>query len=222
MQQAGFGFAGIQERLIFNSFEGQLDTGKMMEALLIKAQAKGIKVLNNCTVKHFEKHPEGMEVAVNDFEFITQHLCIATNGFAKQLEIPEVQPARAQVLITKPIKDLKIRGAFHLDKGYYYFRNIDNRILLGGGRNLDFKAEETTEMAQTTLVQTELERLLKEVILPNTPFEIDYSWSGIMGVGHQKKPIVKQLEPNVYCGVRLGGMGVAIGSAIGRELAEMV
>jgi glycine/D-amino acid oxidase-like deaminating enzyme len=217
-----FGFTEIQERLIFNSCEGQIDTGKMMEALLAKAQANGIKVLNNCTVKKYQKHTAGIAVSVNDFEFITQHVCIATNGFAKQLEISEVQPARAQVLITKPIKDLKTKGTFHLDKGYYYFRNIDNRILLGGGRNLDFTTEQTTKMAQTPLVQTELERLLKEVILPNTPFEIDYSWSGIMGVGAQKKPIVKQLEPNVYCGVRLGGMGVAIGSAIGRELAEMV
>ena len=56
-----------------------------------------------------------------------------------------MQPARAQVLITKPIKNLQIKGTFHLDKGYYYFRNIDNRILFGGGRNLDFKTEETSE-----------------------------------------------------------------------------
>jgi hypothetical protein len=33
---------------------------------------------------------------------------------------------------------------FHLEKGYYYFRNINDRILLGGGRNLDFEGETTT------------------------------------------------------------------------------
>ena len=43
-----------------------------------------------------------------------------------------------------------------------------------------------------------------------------------MGVGNQKKAIVKQLSNNVFCGVRLGGMGVAIGSIIGKELAELV
>nr|MCH9661765.1 FAD-dependent oxidoreductase [Bacteroidota bacterium] len=58
--------------------------------------------------------------------------------------------------------------------------------------------------------------------LPTTAFEIDTQWSGIMGVGSQKKPILRQLEPNVYCGVRLGGMGVAIGSTIGKRLAEFV
>jgi hypothetical protein len=43
-----------------------------------------------------------------------------------------------------------------------------------------------------------------------------------MGVGNQKKPIVKQLSENVFCGVRLGGMGVAIGSLVGKELAALL
>ena len=108
-----------------------------------------------------------------------------------------------------------------MDEGYYYFRNIDNRILFGGGRNLDFKAEETTDLNQTDLIQNKLESLLKSTILPATNFEIDYRWSGIMGVGNQKKAIVKQVSNHVFCGVRLGGMGVAIGSLIGKELAEL-
>ena len=37
------------------------------------------------------------------------------------------------------MKNLKIKGSFHYEKGYYYFRNIDNRILLGGGRNMDME-----------------------------------------------------------------------------------
>ena len=84
-------------------------------------------------------------------EFSTSKLLIATNGFASQLINEPVKPARAQVLITKPIKNLHIKGTFHLDKGYYYFRNIDDRILFGGGRNLDFKGEETTAFSANRL-----------------------------------------------------------------------
>jgi gamma-glutamylputrescine oxidase len=163
-----------------------------------------------------------VKIETNQFAFSTSKLLIATNGFASQLNISEVKPARAQVLITKPIKNLHIKGTFHLDKGYYYFRNIDNRILFGGGRNLDFKAEETTELNQTALIQNKLEELLKTTILPNTSFEVDHRWSGIMGVGNQKKAIVKQISNNVYCGVRLGGMGIAIGSLVGEELANLI
>ncbi len=217
-----FQFQNIKPHYIFNEFEGQIDTGKMMKALLDKAQWQGIKILNNITVKHFSEDQNAVKVKTNQFEFSTSKLLVATNGFASQLLNENVKPARAQVLITKPIKNLHIKGAFHLDKGYYYFRNINNRILFGGGRNLDFKAEETTELNQTDLIQNTLEELLKTSILPNMPFEIDYRWSGIMGIGHQKKAIVKQLHNNVFCGVRLGGMGVAIGSLVGKELAELV
>ena len=35
-----------------------------------------------------------------------------------------------------------------------------------------------------------------------------------MGVGKQKGALVKQVSNNVYCGVRLGGMGVAIGRSV--------
>ncbi len=40
--------------------------------------------------------------------------------------------------------------------------------------------------------------------------------------GSSKNPIVEQISEHVYCGVRLGGMGVAIGSLIGTELADLV
>ncbi len=222
LKNNSFHFRNVQNKFSFNKFEGQIDTGKMMLALTDSVLQKGINILNSVTVESFEETNSAVHVKTNHFEFKTKKLLIATNGFAKDLIPEEVKPARAQVLITKPIENLHIKGTFHLDKGYYYFRNIDNRILLGGGRNLDFEGEETTELVQTKLIQNKLEELLKGTILPKTPFEIDYRWSGIMGVGTQKKPIVKQLSNNVYCGVRLGGMGIAIGSIVGKELAQLI
>ena len=63
---------------------------------------------------------------------------------------------------------------------------------------------------------------MKEVILPNQDFKIAHRWSGIMGIGTSKTPIVEAVSENVFCGVRLGGMGVAIGSLVGKELAELI
>ena len=217
-----FNFQKVHSKYIVNNFEGQIDTGKMAYELLHKVQKLGVKILNNISVESFVGLETSVEVKTDRINFKTNKLFIATNGFANQLLAENVQPARAQVLITKPIENLQIKGTFHLDKGYYYFRNIDNRILFGGGRNLDFKTEETAEFGQTAIIQNELDKILKETILPNTPFEIAHRWSGIMGVGSQKKAIVKQHSDNVFCGVRLGGMGVAIGSLVGKELAELI
>lgn len=217
-----FNFKNIKPQYVFNPYEGQIDTGKMMDALLKKVQSKGIKILNNVLVETITENNSWVDVKTNLFNFNSSKLLIATNGFASQLLNENVKPARAQVLITKPIKNLHVKGTFHLDKGYYYFRNIDNRILLGGGRHLDLKTEETTTFGQTPMIQNKLEELLKTIILPQIPFEIEQKWSGIMGVGSQKSAIVKQVSNHVFCGVRLGGMGIAIGSLIGKELAEMM
>lgn len=217
-----YNFRNICDNYISNSFEGQLNTGKLMNTLIRKVQNDGIIILNSVAVTDYSEGNGGVTVSTDKFDFMTDKLLLATNGFASELSIDDVKPARAQVLITKPIDGLEIKGTFHLDEGYYYFRNIDGRILLGGGRNLDFEGEETCEFAQTKLIQDKLEFLLKDTILPEIAFEIDRRWSGIMGIGSQKRPIVNQLSNNVYCGVRLGGMGIAIGSMVGKELAELV
>ncbi|MGY0391139.1 NAD(P)/FAD-dependent oxidoreductase [Bizionia sp. KMM 8389] len=222
VKSAPFGFENIQKQVFFNPFEAQLDTGKMMEALLFKAHQAGIKILNNVEVHGYSELHTGVSLQTSVCSFKTNKLFIATNGFSSQLIDEPVKPARAQVLITKPIENLKIAGTFHIDRGYSYFRNIHNRILLGGGRNIDFKGEQTTDVAYTKSIQNHLENLLEKTILPHTNFEIESRWTGIMGVGSQKKAIVKQLSNNVFCGVRLGGMGVAIGSIIGKELAQLL
>ena len=217
-----FGFKKIVDKLIFNPFEGQIDTGLMMEALLEKVKRKNIKILNNINVTSFLENNSSVEIVTENFSYKSSKLFIAANGFSNKLLNEKIAPARAQVLITKPIENLQIEGTFHLDRGYYYFRNIDNRILLGGGRNLDFKKEETDKFGLNYTIQSKLELILKNIILPKNEFEIDYRWSGIMGVGNKKTAIVKSISNNVFCGIRLGGMGIAIGSSIGNELANKI
>mgnify|MGYP005862287129 CR=1 FL=1 len=191
-------------------------------ALLKKVQALGVKILNGVEVQNFSEEYDSVKINTDVFEFSASNLLIATNGFASALGISEVKPSRNQVLITKPIQNLHIQGTFHLEQGYFYFRNIHNRILLGGGRHLDKAGETTSELQTTSLIQEALENLLSNTILPDTSYEIDYRWSGIIGTGTQKKPILKPLSSRVFCGVRLGGMGVAIGSLVGKDLAGLV
>ncbi len=217
-----FGFQRV-EHLIYNKGEGQIDTGMMMQSLLHLAREQGIEVLNGAMVKSIVPTEKGVTIQVNEEMIQTRSVVIATNGFAKQfLPDEDVQPARAQVLITKPIHGLKIKGSFHYDHGYNYFRNVGDRILLGGGRNLNFSQEFTQEMSITQNIQEHLDHLLITMILPNTKFEIDMRWSGIMGLGNTKKPIIKKIDDHVFCAVRMGGMGIAIGSLVGEDVAALV
>ena len=222
IQENNYGFNNISG-IIKNQYEGQIDTGKMMLNLTQLAKEKSINIINNTTVLSIGNKDKTVVLNTNSLGLISaKKVIVATNGFAKELLKLDVEPARSQVLITKPIEKLPFKGTFHYDKGYYYFRNIHNRVLFGGGRNLDFKAENTSEIKTTPLIIDELKKLLKEVILPSTHHEIDYTWAGIMGVGNTKTTIVKHYSENVICAVRMGGMGVAIGTLIGQEAAELI
>ncbi len=212
------GMVGFQQA-ISNAAEGQIDTGKMMKAMMKMATSLDIRILNTIQVTRILKD----EVLTNYGKIKFKKLAVCVNGLAKQfLPRLNVTPARGQVIVTSPIADLKVKGIFHFDKGYYYFRSIGDRVLMGGGRNLDFKAEETDELNTSDQIINHLSSILETNILPHSAFKIEHQWAGIMGIGKEKSPIVKHIKNNTYCGVRLGGMGVAIGTIVGKELSELI
>lgn len=221
-QNNAFGLENI-EGLILNRAEGQLHPGRMMHSLIEICKKENITLLTGVPVKSIES--QGNKVLIQTemgWSFESQVTIIATNGFTPQI-LPklEVKPARNQVLITHPITNLKIRGCFHYDRGYYYFRNVGNRILLGGGRLLSPEIETTSTFGLTDLIKDALVKFLEEIILPNQKVTIDKWWSGILGIGKEKSPIIKSIDQNIISAVRMGGMGVAIGTLVGEQAADV-
>lgn len=206
-----------------NTLEGQLNTRLLNQSIRSKLHERKIEVLRGIEVHKWDEQANGVVVHTDYGDFQSKNLILCTNGFSKDL-LPsfDLEPARAQVLVTSVIPGLKILGTFHSECGYYYFRNIDNRVLFGGGRNLDFATENTSNFGQNTLILNQLkERLTKEIIPHHHNWSIEYSWSGIMGVGKSKQPIIETISPHVIAGIRMGGMGVAIGTQVGIELAAL-
>ncbi len=220
VQTRATGFQGICPEWIEMPHEGQLNPSAAVDSLAAKADALGVKRLQGMELVDFEETGEGVRCYTEAFEFLSGKLCLATNGFAHRLFPAEVEPARAQVLVTEPLGILPFEGSFHIDRGYTYFRAVGDRILLGGGRHLAMEDERTESMSTSPLIQDYLDRLLREVILPGRNLKVDHRWSGIMGIGPGKRPLLKTLGGQVYAAVRLGGMGVALGTALGFRLAE--
>ena len=222
---ADFGFGHSVKSLIQNKVEGAIHTGKMMKQLILKAQSLGVEYKTNARVTSLEDQGASVAVQIEGFKpsLSAKKAFVCTNAFAKDL-LPHIdlKPGRGQVLITKVIPQLKFKGIYHFDEGYYYFREHEGRILFGGGRNLDFEKESTTLFNLNEKIQADLEEKLRHIICPNTPFEIDMRWSGIMAFGPNKQVVIEDISPNVMAGVRLGGMGVAIGSKMGEILAHRV
>lgn len=219
-----FGFANTSH-LVKNRFEGYLHSGKLLQALLQRVQGMGVQVFTGTEIQGFAEGEEGLRLQTDRHEFRARYLLVCTNAFARQI-LPELDivPARGQVLLTSPIEGLPWKGTFHSDEGYYYFRNLGNRVLLGGARNKAFEEERTHEMRTTDTIQQHLMRYLDEVILPGFrgKYQVDHQWAGIMAMGAEKMPIVGAASARVFTAVRMSGMGVALAPVVARQVARML
>ncbi|MFN4083734.1 MAG: NAD(P)/FAD-dependent oxidoreductase [Bacteroidia bacterium] len=226
VEQFGFN-KNMVDTIICNDFEGQIDTGKMMKNLINYCYSLGIHITTGAIVNHIESNSNVVKVMATsnqtEYNFTCNKLAVCTNAFTGNLlNLDDITPGRGQVICTTPIPNLKFKGTFNFDEGFYYFRDFENRIIFGGGRNLDFETETTTEFGLNQKIIDKLVYYLKEIIIPDTAFIIEHKWSGIMAFGKNKLPVVKLVETNIVVGARLNGMGVALGSKIAKDVVALM
>jgi glycine/D-amino acid oxidase-like deaminating enzyme len=216
-----FGFSGF-DAMIENKHEGGLHSGKLVQCLIRKVHAAGVQILFGLEITGWEEEGNKVKILSNKHQLTANKLIISTNALSAKL-VPQfnLKPARGQVLVTSPIKGLKAKGTFHYNKGFYYFRNLGNRILIGGARNTNLEQEETTDMLTTDNIQQSLQQFLSDHILKKTAYDITHRWSGIMGLTCSKLPVVTKLGNNIIAAVACNGMGVALSPIIAEEVAEL-
>ena len=225
----------------FSPLEGLIDTGRMVARFRSLLAAADIPVLHGlsatdlgCTpgpsprpriVLHRSPQPQPQpqpRPQPDSLPLSPASVVLATNAFASQL-IPglDVAPAANRVLVTAPLPACPLRGTFHVDAGYLYFREVHGRVLIGGGRHFPEAADDAAGDAVR-------QRLIEELgmwVPAARGATIEYDWTGLLGVGAARVPIVRtapEVAPGVIVAVRMGGMGVAIGTAVGKAAAELV
>ena len=223
-----FGFAKeIVVGLAENKHEGSINPGKMIFSLKKKLGSLGVDCYFSTEVESFEETSKKIFLKLKSsnqsIDIKTNKLAICTNAFAKRwFEMEDISPGRGIILLTNEIPDLKIDGCFHYNQGYYYFRNVKKRLLIGGGRETDLNNECTLSFGTNKIIRQKLIEHIKNFILPDINFKIESEWSGIMGFGKNKLPLIKRMSKNIVLGVRLGGMGISIGSIVGEKTADLI
>ena len=208
-------FHNLHDQIIYNPHEGVLNPVLLIRHLLGIVAGKRVQVLRGMGVQNVDSQSNGVKVTLDSgLELKSEKLIYCTNAFTKQFMDADINPARNQVLISSPIKDFNLKGTFHYDRGYVYFRQIDNRLLIGGARNVDPMVEQTQDFGTNEKVINELKSFAASRIF-GREVEFEDNWSGIIATGGSKTPILKRLDDRTYAAVRLGGMGVAIGSELG-------
>jgi glycine/D-amino acid oxidase-like deaminating enzyme len=202
--------------------EGRIHPGKMMAALFKMAQQLGIEYLGGIKIQGIESSVNGVQLITEDGKVLyASRVGLATNGFTQRL-FPELEviPARNQVYLTDPIPDLKWDKCVHYHQGYVYARRIGDRLLIGGARHLEPHSETTMDPGFSAGIEVFLHDFaFRHLGLPEKAV-FTGRWSGTMGVGPIKAPIIAALDNNIFGAVRLGGMGIAIGTRVGSSLAD--
>lgn len=214
----------VLDKQIFTAKESALHSGKLLRALLKTARELDVELNFSCEVIHYNKSSSSWTVSTKNGDFTCDKLVLATNGFTKQFEKLDIQPGRGQLILTEPIKGFDWNGNFHLHQGYFYFRNLQGRLLIGGGRHLDKDNENTTSQNTSDFIQGKLENLIDEYLLPGLKPKIEMRWAGTMAFGpnNEKETIVNHQGNGLFIGARFGGMGVALSSYEADKLSNLI
>ena len=210
--------------MVYNPYEGQLHPALMIQGLTAKAMAVGVTITNGVSIKQILPLEQKVELTDNEGnKWKATYVVVATNGFTLRL-LPEIDlyPVRNQVIITEDIPSLPFKGTFHYHEGYVYFRNVGNKVLIGGGRHVDKEGEQTDSFGEHHDILIYLQDFLSQHLLPGKSINIHHRWSGILGMGQAKEPLLEFVSPNVLAAGRLGGMGVALGWELGSKAASLI
>lgn len=216
-----WGFSGFNAAIQM-AYEGQVQSASLDYALRLYAQNLGVKIVSGLEITAIQAISNDKWSYTTEFgDFQTKTILLANNAFLSKL-LPEVaiSPKRGQVLVTSELPHLRLHGNYHYDCGYYYFRNVGKRLLLGGARNHDFEAENTDQANLNEKLQAHLLDFATNRLLAGQSFTIEHQWSGIMGFTADKKPVCKEVKTGLYAAAGMNGMGVAMGAALGTDIAE--
>ena len=210
---------------ISTPYEAKLHPGKLWQYLYQSVIQMGVQFFGGIEVKHLSNSGSEVHVDLGDFGLRVPKVIVCTNALAPAL-LPQLDliPQRGQIIVSQPFNKPIFKGNIHAEEGYYYARcTSDNRILIGGARNLDFEGEQTDVFDANIIITTALKSFAEKYLLNSQSFEIQHQWSGIMGFSKtgSKESLVGNFG-NIYYSVRLGGMGVALAPLLSKKVINFL
>lgn len=215
---------GGAESVWFSPLEGMLETSHLILTLEQRAAQAGIIIRRGLHVSALRLQPDGtsaldLQPAFSSpgttFTLRPPATLLAINGLTGSLiGDAEVERAPNDVIVTEPIDGQLPTCPIHAESGYIYARPLPSRqILIGGGRHWPGLSPADRE-----------ERLLAwlaRAIPAAAQARPAIRWTGYLGVGPSKHTRIEAIGAHTFGAWRLGGMGVATGMEVGRELAHL-
>ncbi|MEH6590285.1 MAG: FAD-binding oxidoreductase [Halioglobus sp.] len=209
---------------LLNSGNGHVHPLNLCAGEAAVAHSLGVKIYEQSRVTAIE-HGDKARLKTEHGSVIADKVVLCGNAYMGEL-VPKlatrVLPSNSSVIATAPLSDELAKQIMPRDVAVCdprtaldYFRlSADNRLLFGGLSNY-------TGLEPKNLEDT-IRRKMEAVFPQLEGVDIDYGWSGQMGIGLNRMPQLGRLADNVFYIQAYSGHGVAPTHMMARITAEMI
>lgn len=206
--------------------DGEFHPVRFVHALASEAERKGARLFADSAVTGAAWRTGLWEVRTVRGLARARTLVLATNADTPRLcpaLAPLIAPRRGQMIATAPLTREVAPRPSYAHWGYHYWRQTpDQRLIIGGWRELDLDGEVGYDATPTAPIQAAIEQGLADLVPEGA--EIEHRWAGIMGFARDGRPLVGWLDPEHHlavCGAYTGH-GIAMAPACALDLAELL
>jgi len=185
----------------------------------------GAALVESCAVHEVSRDGAGFRVATEKGAVKAGEVILATNGYTTSEPLSElakrVVPIGSYIIVTEPLGERAAhtfpRGSMTYTKKRllnYMRRTPDERILIGGRRNLHTGLDLQESAA-------DLRRQLLGYFPDLEDVEITHAWGGKLGVSFDLIPHMGQID-GIWYALGYAGHGVGLATLLGHDLAGML
>ena len=209
---------------------GHVNPLGLTRGLASAVEHHGGKIYEQSRVDSFQHDGAKWIVKTAQGTVTARALILATNAYTGELAprlarklAHSIVPVHSWQMSTEPLEDevrqtiLPGRQAVSDTRGdlrFFHF-DSDNRLITGGAILGGWNARER-------MAKKAASNLLKSFPQLKTPPRMTHVWNGFLSMNWDRFPRVHSLGPNGWAWIGCNGRGMALGSALGREIARAV
>ncbi len=212
-----------------NPTGGHINPLALVRELARVSVAAGVKIYENSPATVIARDGDNWWVTTAKGSVKAKAMVVATNTYTGELSpglLPKlaksVLPVASWQMSTAPLSEalrqsiVPGRQAVSDTHGDLHFFRYDarNRLITGGALALPFNKKPR--------IKAHIERRLTKIFPQFENPEIDFVWTGYVGMTRDFTPHFHKLGPNGWAWVGCNGRGVALSVALGKELARAV
>lgn len=190
------------------------------------ARSRGVALTAHCAALDVATTRTGFTVETEQGPIAAGDVIVATNGYTTERPLPQLKkrivPIGSYIIVTAPLGEDAAAAVFPKNSMTYTKRRLlhymrrtpDNRILIGGRRNLrtGLPLDESAADLRSSLV-----RYFPDL----SDVEITHVWGGKLAVPFDLIPHMGQID-GVWYAMGYAGHGVGLSTLLGHDLAGML